>query len=650
MEKESFEDPSIAEFLNEHFVSIKVDREERPDIDRVYMAFVQATTGSGGWPMSVWLTPELKPFFGGTYFPTVRRGNRPGFLDVLREISQRWTTSAIRLTQSAEIHMERIKVVREGGTLSLGPVPDVKVLSAGVRYFISRFDEQNGGFGRAPKFPRPSELLFLLRESFRSDEPEAKRIAMATLEAMARGGIRDHVGGGFHRYSVDVAWRVPHFEKMLYDQAQLSLAFLEAGQLSGQKSFHDTAEDTLSYVLREMVSSEGGFYSAEDADSSVADGTGKAEGAFYLWTEDEIDQLFGSNSDIVKLRFGVKANGNAPHDSQGEFLGKNILYQDEDTWEIAKLLAKTPTEVRRVIGTAGSELLECRANRDRPALDDKVLTAWNGLMIAALSRAAQLLPESTPSLYGSSAKRAAEFIYERLWDPDRRVLYRRIRNGHASIDGYAEDYAFLVWGLLELFQLESDVLWLDWAQELQARQNELFWDDVDGGWYSTTGEDPSLILRMKDDYDGAEPAAGSVSVSNLLTLGYLTGDRGLISKAERTLIQSGISSEEGARVAPMMMASLVQYHAGPTQIVILGKRSDESYQALRRELSKHYLPFTVRVHVEPGDNQYELSKRLPFIESMSLVDGSSAAYVCSNFTCLEPVTTSESFGIALEAL
>ena len=658
MEHESFEDDGVARLLNEHFVSIKVDREERPDVDRVYMAFVQATTGSGGWPMSVWLTPDLKPFLGGTYFPPSGRGGRPGFEDVLREIVRRWSTGRDALVRSANTIVDRLREMqqRSAGAAADG-VAGTDALAAGVQQFVEAFDERHGGFGGAPKFPRPSELLFLLREGARGPNPEARRMAVATLEALARGGVRDHVGGGFHRYAVDAAWRVPHFEKMLYDQAQLVLACLEAQQATGQRFFGDVAQDTLAYVLRDMTDEAGGFYSAEDADSlppeahaSGAAAGRKAEGAFYLWTESEVRALLGDDAGIVTRRLGIEPNGNAPADPMGEFTGKNIPYLGQGVRDIAALTGRTPDEVERIWDDARGRLFETRERRPRPHLDDKVLAAWNGLMIAACARAGQVLDPAASVPCLRAAVRAATFARERLWDPEGRVLRRRSRAGQVSIDGYAEDYAFLVWGLLELFQADGGVQWLDWARELTTRQDELFWDEREGGWFATTGEDPSVLLRLKEDYDGAEPSASAVAADNALTLARITGDSRAAARTARTLGRYGVRLGQAARSVPMMMAVLARYHAAPTQVVLVGAADDEDWRSLARTAAARYLPFAVRIPVEPGPRQTELAARLPFVGAMTLVGGRPTAYVCNDFTCREPVTTPAALDAQLAAI
>jgi uncharacterized protein YyaL (SSP411 family) len=644
MEHESFENESVAAVLNEHFVSIKVDREERPDVDRVYMTFVQATTGSGGWPMSVWLTPELKPFYGGTYFPPSPRWGRPGFVEILEEIARVWRAGSEKVRQSAEALTSQLRGA--GQASPAAAVPEPEALRRTVAQFRQSFDSRNGGFGDAPKFPRPSELLFLLREFARTGDTDARDMALATLRAMALGGMRDHVGGGFHRYSVDAGWRVPHFEKMLYDQAQLVLAYLEGAQASGDPFYIEVAEDTLRYVIREMTDPAGGFYSAEDADSIPPEHAGrpdarKAEGAFYLWSAEEIDRLLGEDAEIVKRHFGIERNGNAPNDPQQEFTGKNLLYVARGADDLAASVATTGADVMDVLNRSRLRLFRARVERPRPHLDDKVLTAWNGLMIAAFARMARVVlalgaeGRRAGQPYLDAARRAAAFVQQRMWNADTATLLRRYRAGHAEIDAYAEDYAFLIFGLLELVQADPDPSWLAWAVTLQRRQDELFWDDVDAGWFSTTGRDPSVLLRMKEDYDGAEPTASSVSVMNLLILSHLVEDDRWTAEIDRTLRFFAGRLEQIGRAVPLMAAALSIYTAGPQQIVIVGS---EGAEALERSVALRYLPFATTLALTP-EQQIALAPVTPFVGSMRPVEGKAAAYVCRNFACQPPVTS-----------
>ena len=413
MEHESFEDPAIARILNARFVPIKVDREERPDVDRVYMLFVQATTGSGGWPMSVWLTPELQPFYGGTYFPPDGRYGRPGFAAVLEEISRAWQENRAGVIKSAAGLTSRIRGFATARPQGGSDVPGPEVLDAAVGEFDAGFDRRRGGFGAAPKFPRPAELLFLLREFKRTGREAARDMVVGTLRAMADGGMRDHIGGGFHRYSVDADWRVPHFEKMLYDQAQLALAYLEAHQATGDRGFAEVAEDTLEYVRREMTDTGGGFYSAEDADSLPPDevskpGARKSEGAFYLWAAAEVDDLLGEDAGLARARFGIEPAGNAPFDPHGEFTGKNLLYLAAPVARVAADHGLGVPDVERRLEDARQRMYEARAGRPRPLRDDKILTAWNGLMIAAFARGFRVLRNAAAPRSGPAGRRVPE--------------------------------------------------------------------------------------------------------------------------------------------------------------------------------------------------------------------------------------------------
>jgi hypothetical protein len=640
--------------LNADFVSIKVDREERPDVDRVYMSFVQSTTGSGGWPMTVMLTPDLKPFFGGTYFPPHSKWGRPGFMDLLNEITRVWKHDRARVDFAAAELFDRLKAVTgaDGRAQAESVIAPVDALAEAVEQYQTAFDRRHGGFGDSPKFPRPSELLFLLREHARTGAQPPLLMSVETLRAMATGGMRDHIGGGFHRYSVDAEWRVPHFEKMLYDQAQLVLAYLEAAQASGNEMFAAVAEDTLAYVLRDLRDPRGGFYSAEDADSqpfdfahgTAIDGAAKKEGAFYVWSDAEIAALLGADADVVRRRFGIRPEGNAPNDPHGEFTGQNILHTAASIEDVASATGAEPSDVVAVLGRARQVLFEARERRPRPHLDDKVLTSWNGMMIAALARASRVLPDRPQAdEWLAAARAAAQFIREAMWRPAEGTLLRRWRDGDASIEGYAEDYSSLIWGLLELFQADGDPAWLAWARELQAHQDARFWDENEGGWFSTTGRDPSVLLRLKEDYDGAEPAASSVSVLNLLTLAHLLDDDEARRKAERTLARYGERAGRAARVIPMMLAGLSTWHAGAMQIVVVG----DDRRELDATIARHYLPFAVRIPVTPGAAQEALARTLTFVAAMNPRNGAATAYVCRDFACREPVSTAEALAAQL---
>jgi uncharacterized protein YyaL (SSP411 family) len=653
MAHESFEDESVAKVLNADFVSVKVDREERPDIDRVYMMFVQATTGAGGWPMSVWLTPDLKPFFGGTYFPPASKWGRPGFVDVLGQLTQAWRTSRTDLVRSADEILAQLR--RSSGADDAAPdrspVAGRDALATGIGLFGQNFDRRHGGFGGAPKFPRPAELLFLLNAAGLTGDWDARTMALETLRAMSRGGMRDHVGGGFHRYSVDAEWRVPHFEKMLYDQAQLALAYLEAAQLSSDDSFAAVAEDTLEYVLRDLGSPQGAFYSAEDADSTIPGGLGpvgipiigaprheeKREGAFYVWSEGQIKRLLGDDAPVVCRRFGVEPNGNALADPQGEFTGQNILYIAQEVEDIAARTGRSVEDVVTVLAKARQVLFDARVHRPRPHLDDKILTAWNGLAIAAFARAArQLVDSPRRAAWLEAAERAARWVRFALWDDTRKRLLRRHRGGESGIDGFAEDYAYLAWGIIELFQATGDADWLHWALEITESETTLFFDTRDAGWFSTTGEDPSVLLRAKEDYDGAEPAAASVTVRNLITLGRLTGRDDLTGRAQRTLERYGTELGRAVRVMPLMVSNIALWRGGGTQIVITGSGDAPVTRDLERAAAAQYLPWAVTIPVRSAAAGRRLAELMPWIGGMPVKPDEAWAYVCDDFTCQTP--------------
>src|SRR5881398_4203508 len=532
MAHESFENEEVAATMNREFVNIKVDREERPDVDRVYMTFVQATTGGGGWPMSVWLTPDLKPFVGGTYFPPEDRYGQPGFKKVLERVATAWKENHDNIAeQSGKI----VAALRDSQSRPTDENKiDPSILDAAYQQLDRSYDPKEGGFGSAPKFPRPVTLNFLTRFYARDPKSDAGKhaleMALFTLRKMAAGGMHDHIGGGFHRYSVDRYWHVPHFEKMLYDQAQLAGAYLDAFQITRDQQYEVVARDVLDYVARDMTSKEGGFFSAEDADSPAGIGDPghekTAEGAFYIWTKKEIDAALGDAAEIFHFHYGVQPHGNAPEgsDPQDEFRGKNILIERHTIAETAKHFKKSEDEARQLLARSREKLLSIRNKRPRPHLDDKIIAAWNGLMISAYGRAAQILDEPR---HLERATRAATFLRTNLYEEKSKLLYRNYRGGRSDIEGFADDYAFVIQSLLDLYEASFDVEWLKFAIQLQETQDRLFFDEKNGGYFSTSGKDESVFLRMKDDNDGAEAAASSITALNLLRLVQFRDDKKL---------------------------------------------------------------------------------------------------------------------------
>jgi hypothetical protein len=642
MERESFENQAIAELLNRDYVAIKVDREERPDVDRIYMTFVQATTGGGGWPMSVWLTPDLEPFFGGTYFPPENRYGHPGFASILTQIAAAWAADRGQIVDSARSIVEQLRqqVAVEAGRA--GAI-DRAILDSAFSTFRRIFDPRRGGFGEAPKFPRPSVHNFLLRYYARTKNQEALDMALLTLREMAKGGIHDQLGGGLHRYSVDGRWFVPHFEKMLYDQAQLAISFLEAFQATGDPQYADTARRILDYVLRDMTGPEGGFFSAEDADSAIdpARPEIKGEGAFYIWSAQEIRARAGQPAaDWFCYRYGVEAEGNVAGDPHGEFTGKNILCQARTVEETAQRFGRPVGEVGAGLLNAGRILLEARSERVRPHLDDKVLTAWNGLMISAFARGGAALDEPR---YAAAARRAADFLIARLYHPPSGTLLRRYRQGEAAIPAFLDDYALFAQGLLDLYEAQFDLRDLELAIRLTEKQIELFEDSAQGAFFASAADDTSLVMRVKEDYDGAEPSGNSVAAMNLLRLARFTNRSGFRESAERTLAAFASRLAAAPSALPQMLAACEWLLGEPREIILVGERGDAGALALLRTLHSRFVPNRVVMLVDSPETRRALAAAIPSIEFMEKIDGRASAYVCRNYTCQLPVTESEKF-------
>ena len=642
MAHESFESAAVAEVMNREFVNIKVDREERPDVDRVYMTFVQATTGGGGWPMSVWLTPELKPFVGGTYFPPEDRYGQPGFTKVLERIAMAWKQGHEKISEQGTNIVAALEQAAAGPTTETTRL-GAETLKAAYQQISRSYDAHEGGFGVAPKFPRPVTLNFLTRMFARDPKSDSGKHALEmnlfTLRKMAAGGMHDHLGGGFHRYSVDSYWHVPHFEKMLYDQAQLAVAYLEGFQISREPLFEEVARDTLDYVRRDMTAKEGGFFSAEDADSEIPGSPEgkKSEGAFYIWSKEELAAALGSSAEIFNFHYGVKPNGNVSPggDPHGEFTGRNILIELQTVAETAKHFGKEEAEVRELLGTARETLLSLRAKRPRPHLDDKIITAWNGLMISAFARGAQILNDPT---YLEAATRAATFVRQELYHAERKVLVRNYREGPSAVEGFADDYAFVIQGLLDLYEASFDVRWLQFALELQETQDRLFFDEERGGYFSGTGKDASILLRMKEDNDSAEPAASSVSALNLLRLAQIRNEAAFFERAEKTIEAFASQISHFASAMPQMLVALDLTLSNPRQIVIAGDPSAAETEALVAEVHRHFVPNKVLLLADGGEGQKYLEGKLEALRGMKPIDGKPAVYVCENFTCKAPVT------------
>jgi uncharacterized protein YyaL (SSP411 family) len=646
MERESFENEEIAGILNKYFVSIKVDREERPDVDRIYMTYVQATTGGGGWPMSVWLTPDLKPFVGGTYFPPDDRWGRPGFKTALERIAEAWRTERDKIITSSQEVLDQLQKQTE--VAPARSVLDKATLDSGFFFFRRGFDTKLGGFGEAPKFPRPVVHNFLLRYYARTRNQEALDMVLQTLREMAKGGMHDQLGGGFHRYSVDAHWFVPHFEKMLYDQAQLAISYLEAFQITRDQGYADAARRIFDYVLRDMTGREGGFYSAEDADSIIdpARPDEKGEGAFYIWKQLEIEKIAGQPAaKWFCYRYGAEEQGNVQNDPHNEFAGKNILYQAHSMEETAQHFEKPVEDVRAGIPQAERKLFEARSKRPRPHLDDKILTAWNGLMISAFAKGGTILSEPR---YAMAARRATEFILGNMYDPKSGLLLRRYRQGDAAIAGFLDDYAFFIQALLDLYEAEFDTRYLETALKLAEKQSERFEDKTHGGFFSTAAGDASLVMRIKEDYDGAEPSGNSIATLNLLRLAEITNRDDFREPAEKALRAFASGMMAAPSGMPQMLAAYEFSLSKPKQVILVGEKSAADTRELLKALHSRFVPNKIVLLVDGDPSRKALSAFLPAIGSMAKIGGKATAYVCENYTCKLPTSDAGKFGELLQ--
>ncbi len=615
MAHESFENETIAHILNENFIPIKVDREERPDLDEIYMTAVQLLTGSGGWPLSVWLTPELEPFYGGTYFPPEDRWGRVGFRKILLQIAQLWQqrrgevlNSANQLTASLN-HINRV----QSAELEL----DRSLWYSAFKSAEQRFDERHGGFGGAPKFPMAMELSFLLRYYFHTGEKRAVVMVEKTLQEMANGGIFDHLGGGFHRYSTDERWLVPHFEKMLYDNALLSVTYLEAFQLTQQSDYAEVARNTLDYVLREMTSPEGGFYSSQDADSEGE------EGKFYVWQKSEIEAILGQEeARLFGDLYDVSEHGN--------WEGKNILHLRRSLHGAAREYGLSLADLKKRLATDRQKLFEARSKRIPPGTDDKILTDWNGLMVSAFCKGYQILGDPK---YLAAAKKAVDFLLEKLYI-DKRIL-KTYRNGKSHLSGYLTDYAFLVAALIDLYESNFEWNYLQQAIEINALMLEKFWDEKSGGFYFTPIDHERLIVRTRNAYDNAIPAGNSVAVHNLLKLSQFTGGFKLKEQAERTVRLYLSQMQRSPAGFSVLLSSLDYFWGKPKEIVIAGGRDAAQAQAMIQTVRQHYLPNKILAYADP-DLSDQNEALLPVIDGKISQDGQARIFVCENYACQSP--------------
>lgn len=631
MAHESFEDQEVAGLLNRLFVPVKVDREERPDIDSIYMTACQALTQRGGWPLSVFLTPEGKPFFAGTYYPKHPRMGMPGFVDILQRIAALWKNDRSRLLDMGEEVARALQPRPDAG--DPGFVADKGILEKAFGQLAESFDPVWGGFDGPPKFPIPHNLTFLLRWHDRSGSREARDMLEKTLKGMRNGGIFDQLGFGFHRYSVDEKWLVPHFEKMLYDQAQLAMCYTEAFQSFGETRYADVVREIFAYVLNDMTSPEGGFYSAEDADSE-----GK-EGIYYVWRPEEVKELLGrDDGELVCRFFDILPEGNF----EG---GLSIPHVPVEPAAFAEKEGMAKAELDKVLDKARDKLLRARRSRIPPLKDDKILTAWNGLMIAALAKGSQATGVRS---YAEAASKSADFIMENLAEGKGR-LFRRYRQGEAAFPGYLDDYAFLVWGLIELYEATFDIRYLEEAVTFQESMIDLFWDGNLGGFFFSGRENESLIVKNKDAYDQAVPSGNSVAAMNLVRLGRMTGNTEMENKADQVIRAFSRSLSTHPVVHTQFLAAL-DFMIGPSrEIVITGNPEAEGTWEMARSVQRMFLPNKVLlVNPEGVDNQ-KVHSLAPYLEAMKSVDEKPTAYVCEQYACKHPITNTQELAEALKA-
>ncbi|KAL4361833.1 hypothetical protein GQ457_04G028630 [Hibiscus cannabinus] len=678
MEVESFENEEVAKLLNDWFVSIKVDREERPDVDKVYMTYVQALYGGGGWPLSVFLSPDLKPLMGGTYFPPEDKYGRPGFKTILRKVKDAWDTQKDMLVKSGSFAIQQLSeaLAASAGSNQLPDGLPQNALLLCAKQLSKSYDSRFGGFGSAPKFPRPVEIQLMLYQSKNLEKSgkhgeakESLKMVFFSLQCMARGGMHDHVGGGFHRYSVDECWHVPHFEKMLYDQGQLANVYLDAFSISRDVLYSFISRDILDYLRREMIGSAGEIFSAEDADSAEFEGaTRKKEGAFYIWTSEEIDGILGEHASLFKEHYYVKPSGNCDlssmSDPHNEFKGNNVLIERNDSSALASKLGMSIQEYLDILGECKKKLFDVRAKRPRPHLDDKVIVSWNGLAISSFARASKILkgePQGTnfnfpvvgcdPKEYMEVAEKAANFIRRHLYNEQTRRLQHSFRNGPSKAPGFLDDYAFLISGLLDLYEFGGSTDWLVWATELQDMQDELFLDREGGAYFNTPGEDPSVLLRVKEDHDGAEPSGNSVSATNLVRLSsMISGSKSdhYRQNAKHLLAVFESRLKEMAMAVPLMCCAADMLTVpSRKQVVLVGHKHSGEFENMLAAAHASYDPNKTVIHIDPT-NATEMefweasNNKVALMARNSFAADKVVALVCQNFSCSPPVSNPKS--------
>ena len=620
MEEESFEDEQVAQLLNESFISIKVDREERPEIDHLYMTVCQAMTGKGGWPLTIIMTPDKYPFFAGTYFPKKGRMGRPGMIELLPAISDAWINKKDELIQSAN---QIKKYLIDSNNKELGDQLNQTILTTTNSQFINRYDKTHGGFGAKPKFPSPHNLIYLLRYHNMSGDKTSLLMVEKTLQEMRLGGIFDHVGFGFHRYSTDREWILPHFEKMLYDQAMLTLAFTEAYQITKNQLYKDTAEEILHYVQRDMTDKRGGFYSAEDADSEGE------EGLFYLWTVEEIKNILSDEeSELLINNYSLDKEGNYKDEATGKKTEKNILYLKEPINNI---------ESKNRLNEITKKLYLAREKRIHPLKDDKILTDWNGLMIAAFAKAGDVFNSND---YIQQAEKSAQFILKNLTDNNGRLL-KRYRNGNAGIDAHLDDYAFFIWGLLELYEATFNVTYLTEAVQLSNIMVDEFWDITNGGFFLGSESSEKLIVRAKTGYDGAMPSGNSVAAMNCSKLNRITGETKWAEITDKIFMTFSNEIQKTPSGYASMVNSFLFNIDSPKEIVIVGSSNDDETIKAIKKIKSEYVPSKVIIFKDTDDELNKLSPLAKWTVTQETIDEKTTYYICQDFACKIPTTDLE---------
>jgi uncharacterized protein len=627
MERESFENEDIARLMNEHFINIKVDREERPDLDQIYMNAVQLMTRHGGWPMTVFLTPEGVPFYGGTYYPPEDRYNMPGFPRVLLAIAEAYRTKPDEITETAVSmlgELRRMDVARESrATIS------ADLLDRSYRRIAGSYDEKYGGFGGAPKFPAPMNLEFSLRTFYRTGDASALEAVEHTCRRMAEGGMYDQLGGGFHRYSTDAQWLVPHFEKMLYDNALLARLYLNVYQQTGEDFYRRITQETLDYVLREMTDETGGFYSTQDADSEGH------EGKFFVWTTEEVKEVLGEeDAKLFNSFYDITPGGN--------FEGRSIPNINDSPEDVAGQEGVTIEHLREVLERGRKKLFEAREGRVKPGRDEKILTAWNGLMLTAFAEAGAVFGRAD---YTEAARRNARFVLDNLRRDG--LLLRTYKDGQAKLNGYLEDYSFFSYGLLTLYEATGELVWIEEAERLTDRMIEEFWDEEGGGFYYTGASHEELIVRSKDYFDNATPSGNSVAADLLLRLGLLLGKEDYTRRAVTIFRLVRDTIERAPSAFGRLLCALDFYLSSPKEIAIVGPTEAAETQALLREVWARYLPNKVLAVSDAGDAR--AAEVIPLLRERSATDGRATAYVCEHYACQRPVTEPGQLAAQLEA-